>query len=347
MQKYLSFRTAFLLSLCIAFLINLLFLIMFLYGRDAVMPPRPEAEVQHKFDFYRLLSNFIFIFCYTLILYLINFQLLKTPIPTKYKPILLVGTVLACGIILSIIISLIQIQLFDHGPFPQRFIRGSIMRDLVISIMVLFSSQIIYLENRKKQMAIENETLLAENVRTRYETLKNQMDPHFLFNSLNTLNTLVKVNPEKAQEYIQQFSSVYRYTLQSQELQSVEEEVKFTMSYCSLMQIRYGKNLQFDFRIDEKYNSFLIVPLSLQTLVENAIKHNVISSRYPFIVSIFSDDENFIHVRNPIQSKKDPDTGEGIGLLNLAERYRLKFRKEISIQNDGVTFEVIIPIMKI
>ena len=112
------------------------------------------------------------------------------------------------------------------------------------------------------------------------------------------------------------------------------------------MQIRYGDNLRFDFKIDPKYCSFQLLPLSLQGLVENAIKHNVISGKQPLLVSIVTTEEPSLKVSNPIQPKIMEETGNGIGLANLSERYQLKWNKNVEIVNDGTTFEVVLPLIE-
>jgi LytS/YehU family sensor histidine kinase len=112
---------------------------------------------------------------------------------------------------------------------------------------------LIYLSHKQQKTALENETLQAEYMKTRFMALKNQVDPHFLFNSLNTLSSLIKTDAGKAQEYVQQLSYVFRYTLQNKEVITLEEELKFTLAYCHLMKIRYGESLQFALHIDEKY----------------------------------------------------------------------------------------------
>ena len=117
-------------------------------------------------------------------------------------------------------------------------------------------------------------------------------------------------------------------------------------AYCNLMQIRYGDNLHFNFNIDPKYLSYLLLPLSLQTLVENAIKHNVISGKQPLQVSIVTTGEQSLKVSNPIQPKIMEEAGNGIGLANLSERYQLKWNRNVEIINDGTSFEVVLPLVE-
>lgn len=349
MQKStLSYRTAFLLALGISLLLNLLFLIMFFYGRDAVMPDDgghpPRMELKMSNMFFNIIFNFIIAFS----LYLINFRLLrKNNFPRPQWVYIMLITIVATAV-LSYFNSIVQMQLIDDFPHrnPQKFVRGGLFRDYFISVIVMLSSQLIYLSKKQQQMALENETLLAENMKTRFMALKNQMDPHFLFNSLNTLNSLIKIDTDKAQEYVQQLSYVFRYTLQNKDLITLEEELKFTRAYCTLMQIRYGESLQFVERIDEKYNTYFIIPLSLQTLVENAIKHNVVSKKQPLVITIATTEDITISVSNPVQPKKEAEGGEGIGLANLSERYRLAWGKEITVNQKNDIFEVIIPLQK-
>jgi LytS/YehU family sensor histidine kinase len=215
----------------------------------------------------------------------------------------------------------------------------------MIALIVIISSQLIYITQKQQKTSLENESLHAGYMRSRYEALKNQVDPHFLFNSLNTLNSLIKIDADKAQEYVQQLSYVFRYTLQNAEIISLSEELKFTKAYCHLMKIRYGANLNFEYDIDEKLYDYLIIPLSLQTLVENAIKHNVASNKQPLKVKIEGEGES-IKVSNPIQLKKEVESGERIGLANLAERYKLMWKTEIITVKTANMFEVIVPLMK-
>ena len=157
---------------------------------------------------------------------------------------------------------------------------------------------------------------------------------------------MISIDPPKAEEYTQQLSEVLRYTLQNRDVTQVGNELEFTQSYCNLMQIRYGDCLRFEFEIDPNYSSYHIIPLSVQTLVENAIKHNVISNRSPLTVRIFTSDNDTLTVENKIQPKKEQATGEKIGLTNLAERYRLMWRREIEVESDGECFRVTVPLIK-
>ncbi len=213
------------------------------------------------------------------------------------------------------------------------------------AVMSAYLFRTLYYERMK---AIENETLRVENISSRYEALKNQIDPHFLFNSLNTLQSLIDVDSEMAQEFVQQMSSVLRYTLQSKEVASLSEEIDCVRAYCIMMKMRYGDNLRFDHHIDHaKYDNYLVLPLSIQGLMENAIKHNVISSKQPLTIHIATTDDSHLVISNKIQPKINKEEGSGIGLANLSERYRLKWNENVEISNDGLKFSVILPLKEI
>ena len=194
--------------------------------------------------------------------------------------------------------------------------------------------------------AIENEQLQAENIRNQYEVLKNQLNPHMLFNSLNTLRSLVRENQDKAQDYIQELSRVLRYTLQSNESQSVSlrEEMEFASAYIFLLKMRFENNLQFDIQIGKSFEDYRLPPMAVQVLIENAVKHNEISDRKPLTIHISTDSEGYLSVSNDIQPKWTATPGTGIGLANLAKRYRLLFKQDIQITEDK-EFTVCIPLI--
>lgn len=220
------------------------------------------------------------------------------------------------------------------------------LRDFIMSSLVTSSCYIIYLIRRQQQVLIENQQLQAENILNQYEVLKNQLNPHMLFNSLNTLRSLVRENQDKAQEYIQELSRVLRYTLQGNESQSVrlQEEMNFVSAYIFLLKMRYEDNLIFDIQIDKELEEYYLPPMSVQVLIENAVKHNEISNRHPLNIRIATDDSCGLFVSNPLQPKLTTTAGTGIGLANLSKRYQLLFRQDILITEDK-NFTVRIPLI--
>lgn len=168
------------------------------------------------------------------------------------------------------------------------------------------------------------EELRRELTGIRFEVLKNQINPHFLFNSLNVLSGLINKDTHKAQEFIEEFAYVYRYVLDTIEKQVVtlDEEMKFSKAYMFLQKIRYGDALQFEIHIEAAMLEKLLPPLSLQLLLENAIKHNKADIAAPLLVEIFTKDE-FLFIRNNIQAKFSGSKSTGIGLKNLRKRYEM------------------------
>ncbi len=221
------------------------------------------------------------------------------------------------------------------------------MRDFIVACLVTSSCCIIHLIFKQQLVLIENEQLQAENLRNQYEVLKNQLNPHMLFNSLNTLRSLVRENQDKAQDYIQELSRVLRYTLQSNESQcvSLREEMEFVSAYIFLLKMRFENNLQFDIQISNAYEEYLLPPMAVQVLIENAVKHNEISNRKPLTIHITTDDNGNLSISNDIQPKWTATSGTGIGLANLAKRYRLLFKRDIQITEDR-EFTVCIPLIE-
>ena len=217
---------------------------------------------------------------------------------------------------------------------------------IVNSTITVLLTSLLYITGEKEKTIVENQKLSIENMRARYETLKGQINPHFLFNSLNTLNGLIGLNDDKAKEFLHQLSLVFRYSIQNKEKTTLDDELVFIEAFCILMNIRYGQSLAIKYHIDNKYRSHLIIPLSLQMLVENAIKHNTISNRYPLTITIETTNNNTVRVWNRIQPKNESASGEGIGLANINERYKMLYQKEITISVSNGIFSVEIPLIK-
>ncbi|MDD4032264.1 MAG: histidine kinase [Bacteroidales bacterium] len=287
--------------------------------------------------------HLFFTFLIAYLLFLLNFRLLKYKVKGNLM-IRIIATIVSV-IILTFLFAHIHIAILKLESYMKMgWIGAYSSRDLLVTLVVLFSTQILSLNNQRQASMLEIQRLAAENIRSRYSALKMQVNPHFLFNSLNTLNALISSDPGKSQEYVQQLSSVLRHSLQNTDQTTLEEELRFTESFCYLMKIRYGESLIFSFSIDPRYNSCLVLPLCLQLLIENSIKHNVITSKQPLTIIVHTHTPGFITVSNRIQLKKEKEEGEGIGLVNLMERYRLMMRKEIEILNTADFFTVKIPL---
>lgn len=221
-----------------------------------------------------------------------------------------------------------------------------------ISLKVfLFNTVILLIKHafdsnaEKRDIAIENEALKQAHLVALHETLKQQVSPHFLFNSLNTLRSLTKHDPQQAVAFIGQLASVYRYMLQHQDkpVVTVGEELEFVRSYLYLLQIRFGEAIQTAIDVPEHALEHPMPPNTLQLLVENAVKHNAVSTKRPLHISIALEGD-YLAVQNNVQAKPVEEPSSRLGLNNISRRYRLLKGKDILIKKDPVHFRVLLPI---
>jgi hypothetical protein len=223
---------------------------------------------------------------------------------------------------------------------------------LIILVAVVFITHVyetVFLVKETETEMIKNEQLERAKAEAELEALKNQIDPHFIFNSLNTLSHLIEEKPVKAKQFNDNLADVYRYILQNKarDLVLLKEEMIFLQNYFALLKIRFEKAVQMEILVDEKeLDHYLIPPISLQILAENAIKHNEFSDAVPLVIEIkLVNDELVIH--NPVRKKTLRKTSSKIGLQNLRERYRLITSKEIIIKEEEKDFTVVLPVLKI
>ena len=205
----------------------------------------------------------------------------------------------------------------------------------------------VYVLNSKQQAVVmENERLKNENLTTRYNMLVGQINPHFFFNSLNSLAMLVREkHDEKALTYIDQLSYTFRYIIQNGQstLMTLDEELKFVEAYSYLFKIRYADKRFFDIDIEEKYRTWTLPALSLQPLIGNAVKHNTITRSKPFHISIRTEN-GWLVVSNPKVPKLEPEPSTGIGLENLRNRWHLITGRDIEIIDTDKEFVVRMPL---
>lgn len=220
-------------------------------------------------------------------------------------------------------------------------------KDLVILVVTFLFTMTIYLMKQNHLAVVGMQKLDFENLQNRYTALKNQTDPHFLFNCLNTLNGLIGRDDRRAQEYVQELAMVFRHTMRDKVVVRLSEELEFVKSYLYLMCIRYFDGLKVVWHIDDKYLDYYVIPSGLQILVENAIKHNIASAKIPLTISI-STKEDKIVVENKLQLREQSTSGSstGVGLDNLMEQYRLVFGKDVDIVSKDGQFSVSLPLIK-
>lgn len=284
-----------------------------------------------------LLFFLLFLFCFLLTK--------KKPESKRTALKAIAGTIFIC-LFLSPPLSQLQLYLFEGSDKSSiaQFTLFSLVKDLIAGFVVILLTETMQQSYKREQINIANQQLIAENMKVKYEALKNQLDPHFLFNSLNTLNGLIGLDEKKAHEYLDNLSSVFRYTLHSKNIVKLEEEIEFVNAYVSLLQIRFGKSMKVEYNIDNRFRSYAIMPISIQLLVENAVKHNIIHKKNPLSIRIETDHEGYLVVSNDINLRPEKSIG-GVGLVNLSERYKLLFRREIEIKNINGVFSVRIPLI--
>ena len=213
-------------------------------------------------------------------------------------------------------------------------------------LIVVLYGKIYQMHYKQQEIEVENERLKNENLTWQYNTLVNQVNPHFLFNSLNSLSMLVREEKkEDALVYIDQMSDTYRYIIQdgTAEMTTVENELRFLEAYKYLLEIRYAGKLHINVEVDNALYTCKLPPLSIQPLIENAVKHNTITSAHPMTINITSE-EGYIVVANTLTPKLEPESSTGIGLSNLSHRYELLTGRNIVVENNGATFTIKLPI---
>lgn len=217
---------------------------------------------------------------------------------------------------------------------------------VITLIITLFMTGRMFFANWR-QAAVDAERLKKESVEAQYNNLKNQVNPHFLFNSLNALTNLVYQDQDKAVKFIKQLSDVYRYVLDSRdkEVISLEEELKFLEAYTFLQQIRFGGKLKIEVDLGDVKS--LVAPMALQMLVENAIKHNEISEEHPLHIKIYKQAKKLV-VENTLQRKSVlADESSGLGLENIKKRYEFLSTSEVEVSENEGRFSVSVPIIEL
>lgn len=250
---------------------------------------------------------------------------------------------------LTIYISMLGFNKFIC-PLPETtrdaFMKMAVSMGVVISIMLVAIEIGMQFFGHWKNSLIEIEKYKTESLQAQLQNLKNQINPHFLFNNMSVLSSLVYKDQDKAVDFINQLSKVYRYLLDNkdEELTSLENELAFIKSYTYLLQIRFDTSINFDIQITDTKLNQLLPPLALQLLIENTIKHNEVSSDKPLYVSIKTENDMLI-VSNNIQLRSQVDENGKTGLQNIKDRYKYFTDIPVEILKNDQSFTVKIPLL--
>ena len=232
----------------------------------------------------------------------------------------------------------------DHDP------PGNIQTLLAIFLpsgMILAIYEAVYFFVKYKDSILEKERLETAHVQTQLEILRNQINPHFLFNSLNTLMNLIPKDPDAAINYLSKLSKFYRFAVgtRDEKLIGLDKEIECARLYADLLKIRFGDAIAIDFD-DLKPNGFQILPMSLQLLIENAVKHNVVSKTQPLNISVsLNEEQSYLAVKNNLQKRIQEVSSTGMGLQNISQRFSFFTEKPILIEHSNGDFSVALPIL--
>ena len=217
---------------------------------------------------------------------------------------------------------------------------------LLFTTIISLFFHLIYFYKALQEKKVKEQKIIAGAASAKFDALKNQLDPHFLFNSLNVLASLIDENPDQAQRFTTGLSKIYRYVLEqkNKELVSLEEELKFASTYMKLLKMRFENSIEFEIPEEISNEEAKVVPLSLQLLLENTIKHNIVSENRPLKIKIYEQDE-FLVVENNYQKKEVLSNRKGVGLQNIVNRYNEITQRKVLINQTEEIFRVKIPVL--
>ena len=224
--------------------------------------------------------------------------------------------------------------------------RGTYLVFIIVAVFISLFIHAFHFYKALQDTKVKEQKIIAGSASAKFDALKNQLDPHFLFNSLNVLTSLIEEDPMQAQKFTTSLSKVYRYVLEqkSKNLISVDEELKFARTYVRLLKMRFEESIVFEIPDAATNPEAKIVPLSLQLLLENAVKHNVVTSLKPLHIRIYEEDD-YLYVVNNLQEKQVVKKSSGVGLQNIRQRYAILTKKEMQIFKTDKEFKVRLPML--
>lgn len=267
--------------------------------------------------------------------------------PKRFTIAILGNIILSvAGIFVSKVIVLMGINRVSLIDFIERQTVVDYMLSIGIAMVISLIFYGVWYYRYRQENKVKEQKIIAGTASAKFDALKNQLDPHFLFNSLNVLTSLIEEDPYQAQKFTTSLSKVYRYVLEqkNKDLVSVDEELQFARTYIRLLKMRFEDSIVFDIPEQSSDPDAKIVPLSLQLLLENAVKHNVVTSDRPLHIKVYEED-SMLTVSNNLQEKKVVKKSTGVGLQNIQERYGLLTSKKMSINKTNSDFYVQLPML--
>jgi sensor histidine kinase YesM len=289
---------------------------------------------------YILFFCFRYVFISILIWILLRYNLQKT------DTLLFKNRLIRTGIITGIAY-LIYVGISFSSYKADCFTSLLLFQFLVVCILSTFIGHVSQLYSEKRRKDLEIEHLKFENLQSRCDALTNQIHPHFFFNSLNGLTSLIrKKNDETTLAYVNKLSDVFRYILQSEKkgLVALKEELEFVEAFRYMMEVRFANKLKFDIAVDKAMMNLKIPVLSLLPIIDNVVVHNTIDSEHKMKITIRLNDQLELVVSNPVFPKLSPPDTNGTGLINLENRFSLLLDQHIRVENDGIIFRVCLPL---
>ncbi|AWX43153.1 Sensor protein LytS [Flagellimonas maritima] len=266
----------------------------------------------------------------------------------KYIAYGILGNIVAS--VFGIFLSRLTLNVFVNDVPLEAFLAGErpdyYYISFTISMVVVFIFYSVFYYRFYKEKQLKEQKIIAGTASARFDALKNQLDPHFLFNSLNVLTSLIEEDPHQAQKFTTSLSKVYRYVLEqkNKDLVTVDEELNFARTYVRLLKMRFEDSIVFSIPDKSIIPDSRIVPLSLQLLLENAVKHNVVTSAKPLHITV-KEESGMLIVSNNLQEKQVVKKSSGVGLQNIQQRYEILTDRQVFIDKTASNFSVAIPIL--
>jgi hypothetical protein len=249
-----------------------------------------------------------------------------------------------------LVIGMLLLWFYGSGnPADREAIQTTVIVCVIAVVFITHVYETVFLIKQRQEDMLKGEQLERARAQAELEVLKNQIDPHFMFNSLNSLSYLIDQSQAKARQFTESLADVYRYILSNkdQELVILEDELAFLQKYTDLLKLRFGEALRVKIQLTEEEKSqYLIPPISIFIALENVVKHNELSKNAPLEVDIGMQ-ETGLKIRNKMVMKKSLYHSTKIGLNNLKERFRITVGREVSVVDDGEYFELILPLLKL